>query len=178
MKLKAKEIQQRIGLQHLNRPVETPVRKPELVLVETGGDVLMRVRVDVRIDSETDGSPAVQPTSQCAYDFDFLKGFNHKSPDPGLKRLAYFPVRLADTGKENLFRIVAATDRELYLIPADAVGSESLGTQDIVQTPVRIGLDGIMGMDSVTCGKFRDLVSRVLEKINVIIIERCGHLAE
>ena len=100
----------------------------------------MRVRVDVRIDSETDGSPAVQPTSQCAYDFDFLKGFDHKSPDPGLEGLEDLTVGLADTCEENLFRIVAATDRELDLIPADTVGPESLGTQDIVQTPVRIGL--------------------------------------
>ena len=58
VELKTVEVDVRIGSDHRCSLIETPVGNSELVLVKACCDVVMGVRVDVRIDPETDGSLA------------------------------------------------------------------------------------------------------------------------
>ena len=58
VELKTVEVDVRIGSNHRCSLIETPVGDSELVLVKACCDVVMGVRVDVRIDPETDGSLA------------------------------------------------------------------------------------------------------------------------
>ena len=178
VELKPVEIDVRASVHQGHGLVKAPVGDSELVLVQAGSDVVMRVGVDVRVDPKADGSPAAKPARQVTDDLDLLKRLHHEGTDADLKGLAYLPVGLSDSREENLPGIVAAPHGEFNLVTAHAVRSKPLVADDVVETAVRIGLYRIMHLYAGLFGKIGDLVHSTHKEVDVIVVKRCRDPAE
>ena len=63
-------------------------------------------------------------------------------------------------------------------ISADAVCSETFGAYIFQKSPFYIGLDGVMYLYLVLLSKFRHVIYCLLEKLHIVVVERCSYLVQ
>ena len=141
MELQAVKVDVRIVFDHSHRFIETPVGDSEFVLVKTGGDVMVGVRVNIRINTQAHRRLAAKPPGDVAHNLNFLERLHDKCPDPDLECLANLLVGLGHAGKKDLFRIIPAADSEIDLIPAHAISADPSRADYVVEAAVRVRLE-------------------------------------
>src|SRR5208283_817006 len=88
---------------------------PELALLESGGNVGMRLRIDVGIDANAYRRPLGRALGDAVEVFEFALGFNVEAQNVQGERLMQLFLGLSDAGKDDLGCVTAGGDhpREL-----------------------------------------------------------------
>src|SRR5690606_40384197 len=94
---------------------------PELVFAQTGGDVGMRARVDVRIDSQGNRRPAPQALRDPVDALELGGGFDVDAADVGGNRLLDLRFALAYAGEEHFGGVAAGGEHSRELAARDDI---------------------------------------------------------
>ena len=101
-------------------------RHPELVFIKSGGDIFVRMRVYVRVDTHRDIGPHPQGSCETVHHLYLLKRFAVEGTYSEPQGLRYLPVAFPYPGKHDVFRTETAPVSMQDLIPAHTVRTESV----------------------------------------------------
>ena len=155
MEMKSVEVYVPAIPQEHYRTVEIMGRYAELVFIKPGGNIFVRMGVDIRVDPERHLSPDSQSSRQGVQYLEFLKGFTVECKNISLQRMDDFLICLPRSGKDCLLRRETAPYGTKDLVPAYAISSYPLGAYCLKNPFIGICLDGVVDFDSVSCGRFR-----------------------
>ena len=130
-------------IQHL---VQHLHRDTKLVLAQARSDVLVRVRIDIRVHADSHTRLLALGNSQLADDLQLWDGFNVETSNVGIQSEVDFPVGLTDTGEDHLRRRETSLQASLNLTAAHAVTTQAALSNQLQQGRINIGLHSIVHM--------------------------------
>ncbi len=118
-------------------------RDAELVVAKPGRDVRVRLRIDVGIHAQRDGSPAPQPARDDRDPRQLRGALDVEHPHARLERERDLLVGLADAGEHHLARIPAGAEHAVQLAARDDVEAGAEPREEAQHRQVRVGLHRI-----------------------------------
>ena len=149
MEMKTCKIQSLRILQQIYHGVKLVTGNAELVLVQSGSDISVGMRVNVGIDPDRNPGPYALPGSKLINHLHLHDGFAVECFNAEVEGGVYLLVRLAYTGINYGIRPESVPGCENHLIAADAIRTYTLRTDILHDTRFHIGLYGIMQADTV-----------------------------
>lgn len=119
----------------------------ELVFLQTGGDVMMGMGIDIRVYAQSHGSFYSAAFGYRGYDAEFFERFHIEASYALPQTQLYLAVGLSHAGKENVGRPETGVNSSLYLAAAHAVGAEALTAYDAQYAGGAVGLHRIVHLD-------------------------------
>ena len=153
--------------------LDLPKPDSELVLLEPGGYVLVRVRVDVGVDTQRNVSHFALRHRKFIDHLHLGDALDIETLNVGIKSQVNFPISLSHTGVDNLLWVEAMLERGADLVAAYAVNSETVRADLIKNSGVGVGLDGKVHGKVIVFRHMADLAEGLAKQLDVIEIKRC-----
>ena len=125
MKMQTLEIHRFATLQKFYNTVELMPGYTELVFLQTGGHVLMRVSIDIGINTHGSIDPNPFRGRDGVYHFELHQRLDMETADSQINRARDFPVGLAHAGENDGFRAEPVLHRVDDFVPADAISAKA-----------------------------------------------------
>ena len=97
----------------------------ELVFLQTGGHVLMRVSIDIGINTHGSIDPNPFRGRDGVYHFELHQRLDMETADSQINRARDFPVGLAHAGENDGFGAEPVLHRVDDFVPADAISAKA-----------------------------------------------------
>lgn len=154
-------------------------RYTELVFVQACGDIMMGMRVDIRIDSDRDSCDLAALDCQLA---DYLKLRNtlHIEALYTIFETKFnFAIALSHTGKYNIAGSETALESPTYFTTAHRIHTEA-GIADFFEhNGVGVGLDRIMDLKSrIDAFGLPEILQSTTQQCQVVVIKRSPGIIE
>ena len=115
----------------------------ELVVAQTGGNVRVRLCIDIGVHPERYRRAGVHRTRNRIQTVEFRCGFDVEATDARCDRAAHFGFGLADAGEKCLLRIAVRLDHAREFSFGDDVESRAETGEHVQHREIRIGLDRV-----------------------------------
>ena len=159
---------------HIDHPVHVLHTDTEFVFSQTGGDIGVRMRPDIRIDTESDISDLILSGSQFVDDFQFGDRLYIETEDAIFQSEVDLPIRFPDSGKNDFIGRESGTDSGTDFSATHAVCSHSAFTDNGKYFRIGIRLHGIMyGIARIFGNLLVNSRQCITQHFRIIIIERC-----
>ena len=119
------------------------VRHAELILLESGGNVRMRPRIDVRVHAQADWCALARVSRDAVEPPELALRLDVEAHHTGIERGAHFRFALAHSGKHRLRRIPSCRDHACELPARDDVEARTEAGKEIEDREIRIRLYGV-----------------------------------
>lgn len=147
--------------------------KTKFVFVKSRSNLLMRVGINVRVNAQGDTSNLALQCREVVNDLKFRHGLGVKAEDVGGEGVGDFTVGLAYSRKDNGGSGETRGEGGLYLIAADAVGTESVGGDETEDVRVGVRLDSVVNLVAVFIAFRAYRLERGAKESFVVVIEGC-----
>ena len=124
----------------------------------------MGVRIDFRIDAESDGGDFAFLPGQLVDDSQLGERLDVEAEDVVIQTEVDFPIRLANTCKNYLAGRETGIQRCLNLTAAYAVGSEAVAGDKLQHAGIGVGLDSVMDIIAIFASFVLDDIQCILEE--------------
>ena len=144
----------------------------EFVFLQARGDIMMGMRVDIRIHTDCDMRHTVHPRGYRIDVLQFGQRLDIEAPYIIFQCQFYLSIGFAHTGKHNGIARETGSQSRLDFTPAHAIHTESVFPDSFQYLRIVIGLYGIMHMKAMLAGKLRNGLQCAPQQIHIVIIER------
>ena len=115
----------------------------EFVLGLAGGDLGVRFRIDIGIDTKSDAGGSATAARDLAQGAKFGLGLDVKAENAGAERKGHFGARFADAREDDLFGRNASRQRAMDLALRDHVGTGAKPRQRANDRDIGVSLDRV-----------------------------------
>ena len=145
----------------------------KFVFRQTGSDIGVGMRTDVRIDAEAYRSDHTARKGKFVYDLKLGSGLDVETGNSGVEGEKDLLVTLANSRIHNAFRGKSILQRRPDLSPADAVRTESATRNLLKNPPVKIGFNCVVDVElRIRLDALAYLVERTAQQRQVVVVER------
>ncbi len=127
------------------------VRHAELVLFESGGDVGVRLRIDIRVDAERDRRRRTVRLGHLVDAREFGCRLDVEALDVGLERLLDLGAGLAHTGEHHLARVSPGREHACQFSARDDVETRAQFRENAQNSQIAVGFDRVADLMRMPC---------------------------
>ena len=146
----------------------------ELVFLQAGGDVRVRLRIDIRVDANGDARHLVLLAGYQVEQFQLGSGFDIEAMDAGVQRHLHFLGGLADTGEHYLLRVATGTQHACQFAAGDDVEAGAEAREDVQDGNVGVGLDRVADLVRVVTESIDETLVVLFQRGARVDIQRCA----